>query len=106
MKKRAIYKISSEEYTALAQEVCAKLISPSYFSGTATIASPTGEETLRLTASLIIYRRKPVHFDPQDEGDTIEHIVAVWWDFICEDDEGILEDDFDFERFEEAMQEI
>ena len=106
MKKRTIYKISSEEYAALAKEVCAKLISPNYFSGTVEISSPTGEESLRLTASLIIYRRKPKHSDPQDEGDTIEHIVAVWWDFMCEDEEGLLCDDFDFERFEEAMCEI
>ena len=106
MKERAIYKMSSEDYANIAREVCAKLISPHYFNGTVTVASSTGDETLRLTASLIVYRRKPKPFDPQDEGDTIEHIVAVWWDFLCEDEEGLRQDDFDFERFEEAIREI
>ena len=106
MKERAIYKMSSEDYANIAKEVSSNLISPHYFSGTATVVSATGDETLRLTASLIIHRRQPKYFDPQDEGDTIRHIVAVWWDFVCEDEEGLLQDDFDFERFEEAMCEI
>jgi hypothetical protein len=31
--------------------------------------------------------------------DTICDISAVWWDFQCEDEEGVVLDDFDFERF-------
>lgn len=98
-----IYKISDEEYLALAREVCGHLSSPCYFSGVAETEGTSGNVILRLTASLIIYRRKTEPFTPYDEGDTIEHISAVWWDFACEDEEGILQDDFDFEKFSEMM---
>ena len=98
-----IYKISDEEYFELARRVCGQLSSPCYFSGVVEIEGTSAEIVLRLTASLIIYRRKAEPFRTYDEGDTIEHISAVWWDFLCEDEEGILEDDFDFEKFTEAM---
>ncbi len=98
-----IYKISDEEYFELARRVCGQLSSPCYFSGTVEMEGTSADAVLRLTASLIIYRRKAEPFTPNDEGDTIEHISAVWWDFICEDERGIVEDDFDFEKFSEAM---
>ena len=93
-----IYKISDEDYAALALEVKSKLLSPCYFTGTVE-AIGCGEYSLRLTASLILYRRRPKGRDHYDIYDTICDVVPVWWDFVCEDEEGVVLDDFDFNRF-------
>ncbi len=97
-----IYKLSDEDYAALASEVKEKLLSPCYFTGVAE-AVGCGEYILRLTASLILYRRRPKGHDHYDRYDTICDIAAVWWDFSCEDEEGVVLDDFDFERFRKHL---
>ena len=89
-------------YSALASKILEEASSPNYFSGRVEIVTSSNVE-VELVASLIIYRRKAEPFKTYDEGDTIEHISAVWWDFLCEDEEGTLEDDFDLEKFTEAM---
>ncbi len=96
--KRTIYKLSEEDYAALAAEVNGKLLSPCYFTGVAEALSATGE-VLRLTASLILYRRRPDTRNRCELHDTIYAVSAVWWDFLCEDEEGVVWDDFDFEKF-------
>ena len=96
--RREIYKLSEEDYAALAAEVKSKLMSPCYFTG---VVEVIGREDviLRLTASLIFYRRRPDNRNHYERHDTICHISAVWWDFLCEGDEGVICDDFDFEKF-------
>lgn len=93
-----IYKLSEEDYAALAAEVKSKLMSPCYFTGVIEILG-RDEKILRLTASLILYRRRPDNRNKYERHDTICGISAVWWDFLCEGNEGAILDDFDFERF-------
>ncbi len=92
-----IYKLSDEDYAALADEIKNRLLTPCYFTG---VVEALGREDniLRLTASLILYRRRP-DLRNSNSYDTICGISAVWWDFVCEGEEGIIYDDFDFERF-------
>jgi hypothetical protein len=93
-----IYKLSDEDYAVLASEVKGRLMSPCYFTGVVESLACSGE-ILRLTASLILYRRRANRQDPYDLGDTICDVSAVWWDFVCEGEDGVVSDDFDFERF-------
>jgi hypothetical protein len=93
-----IYKLSDEDYATLAGEVKSKLMSPCYFTGVVEAISPDGN-VLRLTASLILYRNRPDKRNHYENHDTICVVSAVWWDFLCEGEEGIICDDFDFERF-------
>ncbi len=93
-----IYKLSEEDYAALAAEVKGKLMSPCYFTGVIEVLG-RDERVLRLTASLILYRRRPDNRDHYEKLDTICDVSAVWWDFLCEGDEGVIYDDFDFEKF-------
>ena len=93
-----IYKLSDEDYAALASEIKGRLLSPCYFTGVVETKGCCGE-ILRLTASLILYRRRPDMRNKYERHDTICDISAVWWDFVCEGEEGIILDDFDFERF-------
>lgn len=101
MKKR-IYKVSEEDYAALASEIKCRLLSPCYFTGVVETESASGE-VLRLTASLILYRRASLAGGHYNLYDTIYDISAVWWDFQCEDEEGVIWDDFDFEQLKAAL---
>jgi hypothetical protein len=98
METTKIYKLSDEDYAALAAEVKSRLMSPCYFTG---VVEVNGQEdcVLRLMASLIIYRKRPDNRNRYERYDTICGVSPVWWDFLCEDDEGVVWDDFDFERF-------
>ena len=96
--KTTIYKLSDEDYAALASEIKGRLLSPCYFTGVVETNGVCGE-VLRLTASLILYRRRPDNRNKYERHDTICDVSAVWWDFLCEDEEGVVYDDFDFERF-------
>ena len=96
--KTTIYKLSDEDYAALASEIKGRLLSPCYFTGVVETNGVCGE-VLRLTASLILYRRRPDNRNKYERHDTICDVSAVWWDFLCEDEEGLVYDDFDFERF-------
>ena len=97
-----IYKLSDEDYAALAEEIRRKLHYPCYFTG---VVETVGREDniLRLTASLILYRRRPDKRNANEVYDSIYAISAVWWDFVCEGEEGIILDDFDFERFSKHL---
>ena len=96
--KNTIYKLSEEEYAGFASEIKGRLMSPCYFNGTVEIIGRTGE-SLRLTASLILYRRRIDKRNHYELHDSICNVSAVWWDFVCEGDEGIIYDDFDFTKF-------
>lgn len=96
--KTTIYKLSEEDYDALAREIKSRLMSPCYFTGVVEVIG-RDDVVLRLTASLILYRRRPDTRNRYEQHDPISHISAVWWDFVCEGEEGIIYDDFDFARF-------
>ena len=93
-----IYKLSDEDYAALASEIKGRLLSPCYFTGVVEAVGACGE-ILRLTASLILYRRRPDYRNHYERYDTICNVSAVWWDFVCEGEDGVILDDFDFKRF-------
>lgn len=93
-----MYKISEEEYYELAQWILDSLTSPCYFTGVVAIEGVSDDVTIRLTASLILYRRQAKPFIDGDEGDTIYKVVDVWWDIECEGADGVRECDFDLER--------
>ena len=95
---RRIYRVSEEDYAELTSEIKSKLLSPCYFTGVVATESASGE-MLRLTASLILYRRQNLSDGCYDLYDTIYDVSPVWWDFLCEDEEGVICDDFDFEKF-------
>ena len=96
--KTTIYKLTDEDYAALASEIKGRLLSPCYFTGVVETKGACGE-ILRLTASLILYRRRPNNRNRYEHYDTICVVSAVWWDFLCEEEDGVVYDDFDFERF-------
>ena len=91
---------SEEDYAALASEIKSKLRTPCYFTGVAETETACGE-VIRLTASIILYRRN----FPNERFGTIYDITPVWWDVQCEDEEGVIFDEFDFERLKEALME-
>jgi hypothetical protein len=95
---RRIYRLSEEDYYSFASEIEKRLNTPCYFSGNIEIESASGE-ALRLTASLILYRRgyPGTRFGP------ICDVSQVWWDFQCEDEEGVICDDFDFDKLRAAL---
>ena len=93
-----IYKLSDEDYAALAGEIKGRLLSPCYFTGAVEVLG-RNESILRLTASLILYRHRPDNRNHYLRHDPICNISPVWWDFVCEGEQGIILDDFDFERF-------
>ena len=94
---RVFYRLSEEDYATLAEKIKEKLMTPHYFTG-AVECEGAGGEVLRLVASLILYRER-VSTPTQDGiyGD-ISDISAVWWDFYCEGEDGLCQDDFDFEK--------
>ena len=101
MKERN-YTLSAEDYAALADEIRGRLTTPCYFTGAVETRGSEGE-SLRFTASLILYRRQVD--DPTAYGahDSIYAVAPVWWDFVCEDEDGHLFDDFDFAEFRQYL---
>lgn len=100
--RTTIYKLSDEDYANLAAEMRGKLTMPCYFTG---VIEVIGREDviIRLTASLILHRNRPNSRDRYEVYDPICAVSAVWWDAVCEDDEGIIWDDFNFERFTQHL---
>ncbi len=94
---KKFYALADEDYAALAEAIHGKLLRPCYFSGTVEVANVNGD-TLRLTATLLLYRHIASDPSAYDAHDPIYDVAAVWWDFQCEDEEGIVEEDFDFDR--------
>ena len=100
--ERKIYRLSEEDYANLAQEVLGRLMSPSYFTGVVEVVGHD-DYILRLTASLILYRGRISDRSILNPDNSIWGVSAVWWDLVCEGDEGIICDDFDFEKFTEFI---
>ena len=100
--ERNFYKLSEEDYAALADEVKVKLRTPCYFTGVVEALNVNGD-VMRLAASLILYRRHVSDPTAYDAHDTIYDVVAVWWDFHCEGEEGIIAEDFEFDKFRKFL---
>ena len=97
-----IYRLSDEDYAALAEAVMGKLMSPCYFTGVVEVEG-RDEVALRLTASLILHRNRAYDRSILNPDNSVWGVSAVWWDFVCEGEEGIIYDDFDFDRFTQFL---
>lgn len=102
---KKFYALADEDYAALAEAIHGKLLRPCYFSGTVEVANVNGD-TLRLTATLLLYRHLASDPSAYDAHDAIYDVAAVWWDFQCEDEEGIVEEDFDVDRLCDFLIEV
>lgn len=94
---RNFYRVSEEEYATLAERIRERLMSPHYFTGAVEVEG-VGGEILRLVASLILYRRSVANPEEGERYGGISDVSAVWWDFYCEGDDGLIADDFDFDK--------
>ncbi len=97
-----MYHISSKKYLALAESLMEHFTDTSYFSGSVTLGGDgCGEARIRLTASLVIYRRAVKTFSAETDG--IVDVVPVWWE--CRTSFGGREvcNDFDFSRLRELL---
>ncbi len=71
------YSVSSELYREVARRLSEAIGCRSYFSG--TLAFAWGEAECRLTASVIVCRRRVSA--PDGQADVISRLVSVWWEF-------------------------
>ncbi len=90
-------------YMAIAAKILEEAASPHYFSGRVELLTALDAE-VELTATLIIYRRRP---QPLDEAavDSVSNVVPVWWDVVVRNGEGepVFDHDFDFEKLRLAL---
>lgn len=87
-----IYSVSTELYLEVAARLAEAIGGGSYFSGSLTF--PFGDMECRLTASLIVYRRRERL--PEGDRDAIADLVPVWWEFHTTGDGGEVLNDFSF----------
>ena len=83
-----MYSVSSELYLEVAARLAEAIGGGSYFSGSLTF--PFGDMECRLTASVIVYRRR----ERLPEGDP--DLVPVWWEFHTVGSDGEALNDFSF----------
>lgn len=72
-----MYLVSAELYDLAADLLVERIDRSDYFSG--TVEFEYGGVECRLTASVIVYRRREVL--PEGEYDRISDLVPVWWEF-------------------------
>lgn len=86
------YSISSELYREVALRLTEAIGAEGYYSG--SLLFRHGPAECRLTASVIVYRRRVVA--PDGVSDPISRLVPVWWEFHTTVDGEELLNDFDF----------
>ena len=94
-----MYALQPEIYQDLAAAVAQSLSNIYYFNG--SVAVVDGDAECRLTATLIISRRRVGAFS--GETDSITDIVPVWWDCRTTVDGEEVDNDFDFALFRDVM---
>ena len=87
-----MYLVSAELYDMAADLLVERIDRSDYFSG--TVEFEYGGVECRLTASVIVYRRREVL--PEREYDRICDLVPVWWEFHTVMPEGEVLNDFSF----------
>ncbi len=92
--------------TALYEEVTARLEEAvgrsGYFSG--TISGETDEVAWRLTASVLVYRRRVSL--PEGDEERIADLVPVWWEFHTVAEDGEILNDFSFGEVRDAVRNL
>ncbi|MGN0007517.1 MAG: hypothetical protein ACI35T_05420 [Alistipes sp.] len=94
-----MYNLTPEMYQDLAAAVLQSLSNISYFNG--SVSAFDGATECRLTATLIIYRRRVDILS--GETDSITGVVPVWWECHTEIDGVEIDNDFDFALFRDVM---
>ena len=87
-----MYSVSTELYEEVAVRLAEAIGGGSYFSGSLTFEWEGIE--CRLTASVIVYRRRESY--PEGDRDAITDLVPVWWEFHTTGSEGEMLNDFTF----------
>lgn len=87
-----IYPVSTALYREAADRLLDAVGARSYFSG--TVSFRFSETECRLTASLIVYRKR--HPLPEGDVDAIADLVPVWWEFHTRVDDTECLNDFSF----------
>lgn len=87
-----MYSVSTELYEEVAARLAEAIGGGSYFSG--SLAFCWEGIACRLTASVIVYRRRRSF--PEGDRDTIADLVPVWWEFHTAGPEGEMPNDFTF----------
>ena len=85
-----MYSVSSELYLEVAARLAEAIGGGSYFSGSLTFLF--GDMECRLTASVIVYRRRERL--PEGDRDAIADLVPVWWEFHTAVNGGEVLNDF------------
>ena len=94
-----MYSVSSELYLEVAARLAEAIGGGSYFSGSLSFAF--GDTECRLTASVIVYRRRERL--PEGDRDAIADLVPVWWEFHTSDQAGERPNDFSFSELKEYL---
>lgn len=94
-----MFNVSSQLYEELAARLRDAIAHDNYFSG--SIAFPFDNADCKLTASLVIYRRRLEL--PDGLFDTIADVVPVWWEFSTVRDGVTLLNDFSFSELKEFL---
>lgn len=87
-----IYSVSPELYRETAGRLVEAIGSENYFSG--SLCFPFDGTDCRLTASVIVYRRRVSY--PEGEANAVADLVPVWWEFHTVGEEGERLNDFSF----------
>ena len=94
-----MYLVSAELYDLAADLLVERIDRSDYFSGTEEFEY--GGVECRLTASVIVYRRREVL--PEREYDRICDLVPVWWEFHTMIDGVERLNDFTFSEIRERL---
>lgn len=94
-----MYSVSAELYDLAADLLVERIDRSDYFSG--TVEFEYGCVECRLTASVIVYRRREVL--PEREYDRICDLVPVWWEFHTTIDGVERLNDFTFSEIRERL---
>lgn len=95
----AMYHILPELYDLTAERLLEHIDRAEYFSG--TVGFDYGDVECRLTASLIVYRRREVL--PEGEREPVCDLVPVWWEFHTVADGVERLNDFSFTEIRERL---
>ena len=87
-----MYSVTTELYEEVASRLRDAIGGGSYFSGSLNFEWAGIE--CRLTASVIVYRRRVSY--PEGDRDELTDLVPVWWEFHTTGPEGEFPNDFSF----------
>ncbi len=93
------YTVLSDLYLEVAQRLCEAIGCSGYFSGSVSVSAPDAE--CRLTASVIVYRRRVSL--PEGDTEPISDLVPVWWEFRTVTDRGEVPNDFSFSELRRLL---